>query len=43
MNYIDIFSRMQIEALIRASDASMIFVEHDRAFAESAATKIVRL
>ena len=43
LNYIDIFSRMQIEELIRSSDASMIFVEHDRVFAESAATKIVRL
>ena len=43
LNYIDIFSRMQIEELIRSSDASMIFVEHDRVFAESVSTKIVRL
>ena len=43
MNYIDIYSRMQIEELVKSSDATMVFVEHDRAFCESAATRMVKL
>ncbi len=43
MNYIDIYSRMQIEELVKRSDATIIFVEHDRAFCDSAATRIIRL
>ena len=43
MNYIDIYSRMQIEELVKRSDATIIFVEHDRAFCESAATRTVKL
>ena len=43
MNYIDIYSRMQIEELVKRSDATIIFVEHDRAFCESAATRMIRL
>lgn len=40
-NFIDIFSRMQLEELILNSQPTMVFVEHDRAFAEKAATKAV--
>lgn len=43
LNFIDVYSRMQIEALIREFSPTMIFVEHDRAFREMAATKTVRL
>ena len=43
LNYIDVLSRIQIEELIRAYEPTMIFVEHDRAFCENVATKIVDL
>ena len=43
LNYIDIYSRMQIEELVKSSGATMLFVEHDAAFCENAATRIVRL
>lgn len=43
LNYIDIYSRMQIENLIRTWKPTMIFVEHDMAFTNEAATKIVHI
>lgn len=43
LNFIDIYSRMQIEDLILKFSPTMIFVEHDRAFREKIATKIVSL
>lgn len=43
LNYIDIYSRMQIENLIRKFSPTMIFVEHDIAFRNNIATKIIRL
>lgn len=43
LNYIDVLSRMQIENLLLESSASMIFVEHDRAFVNSIATKTIEL
>ena len=43
LNYIDIYSRMQIEELIRAFSPTMIFVEHDQAFQNAVATKRVRI
>ena len=43
MNYIDIFSRQQIMELIQKYEPSMILVEHDRDFAESAATRIIEI
>lgn len=39
LNYIDIFSRMQIEDLIGTFSPTMLFVEHDRFFLEKIATK----
>ena len=39
LNFIDIFSRMQIEDLIETFKPTMIFVEHDRKFVEKIATK----
>lgn len=41
LNFIDIYSRMQIERLIREFAPTMIFVEHDGAFREAVATKVV--
>lgn len=41
LNYIDILSRIQIEELILECQPTMIFVEHDEAFRERAATKTV--
>jgi len=43
LNFIDVISRIQIEELLKDSSISMIFVEHDVAFVENVATKIVRL
>lgn len=43
LNYIDIFSRMQIEELIKKYNLTMIFVEHDESFSQEIATKIVEL
>ena len=43
MNYIDVYSRMQIEELILKSAPTIIFVEHDRAFCDRVATKTVTL
>ncbi len=38
LNYIDIFSRMQIESLILTYQPTMLFVEHDHTFCEHTAT-----
>lgn len=43
LNFIDILSREQIEALILAYRPTMVFVEHDRSFAERIATKTLAL
>lgn len=43
LNYIDIFSRMQLERLILKYEPTMLFVEHDRKFCEKIATKVVEL
>lgn len=43
LNYIDIYSRMQIESLIKEFAPTMIFVEHDRAFRNAVATKTIQL
>lgn len=43
LNYIDIFSRMQIEKLLLEYQPTMLFVEHDIRFREKIATKIIEL
>ncbi len=43
LNYVDVLSRMQLEALLLTYQPTLIFVEHDKAFGEKIATKIVRL
>lgn len=43
LNYIDVFSRMQIEKLIESFRPTMILVEHDVRFREKLATKVIEL
>lgn len=43
LNYIDVFSRMQIEELILKFKPTMIMIEHDRMFMDNTATKIISL
>lgn len=43
LNYIDIFSRMQIEKLIKKYNLTMIFVEHDETFSKTITTKEINL
>ena len=43
MNYIDVISRMQIEELLLEYQPTILFVEHDKAFCDNVATKVVRL
>lgn len=43
LNFIDVLSRMQIEALILAHRPTMLLVEHDRAFMDAVATGYVEL
>jgi len=43
LNYIDIYSRRQIEKLILAYQPTMLMVEHDKAFQEAVATKIIQI
>lgn len=43
LNYIDIFSRMQIEELILEYQPTMLIVEHDVRFREKIATRVVEM
>lgn len=43
LNFIDVISRIQIEELLLNHKPTMIFVEHDRAFSASVATKQIFL
>lgn len=43
LNYIDVFSRMQIEKLLLAYQPTMLFVEHDVRFREKIATGCIEL
>lgn len=43
LNYIDVFSRMQIEKLILSYQPTMLFVEHDKRFREKIATETIEL
>ncbi|MDE6662844.1 MAG: ABC-F type ribosomal protection protein [Lachnospiraceae bacterium] len=43
LNFIDIYSRIQIEQLIKEFSPTMIFVEHDKAFRDSVATRTLQL
>ena len=43
LNYIDVFSRMQIEKVLLQYQPTMLFVEHDIKFLNKIATKVVKL
>ena len=43
MNYIDVISRMQIEQLLLQFQPTILFVEHDKAFCENVATRLMKL
>ena len=43
LNYIDVFSRMQIEKLILSFQPTMLVVEHDVRFREKIATRVVEM
>ncbi len=43
LNYIDVFSRMQIEKLLLSCSSAVLFVEHDGAFVDAVATRKVCL
>ncbi|MCR5196941.1 MAG: ATP-binding cassette domain-containing protein, partial [Pseudobutyrivibrio sp.] len=43
LNYIDVFSRMQIEKLILDACPTMLIVEHDARFQEKVATEVIKL
>lgn len=43
LNYIDVFSRMQIEKLLSDFPPTMLFVEHDVKFCQKIATRIIPL
>lgn len=43
LNYIDVWSRMQVEELLLTYRPTMLFVEHDGAFRRNIATRVVQL
>ncbi len=43
LNYIDVLSRIQIEDLILEYEPTIVFVEHDKLFCDTIATKLVQL
>ncbi|MGG0051576.1 Lsa family ABC-F type ribosomal protection protein [Bacillus atrophaeus] len=43
LNFIDIYSRMQIEELIQSFNSTMVIVEHDQAFQQKVATKTISM
>ena len=43
LNFIDVFSRMQLETLLLGCTPTMLFVEHDMRFRDAVATRTVML
>ncbi|WP_223554120.1 Lsa family ABC-F type ribosomal protection protein [Lysinibacillus sphaericus] len=43
LNFVDIYSRMQIEELIQRFNPTMVIVEHDQAFQQTVATKTINI
>ncbi len=43
LNYLDVFTRIQLEELLISTKPTMLFVEHDQAFVEQIATKVINL
>ena len=43
LNYIDLESREQIEDMLAQTNATLVFVEHDRRFVDNVATRRLEL
>lgn len=43
LNYLDIFTRMQVQELLKSSNATILFVEHDKYFCDQIKTKTIEL
>ncbi len=43
LNYIDVYSRMQMEELLLTFKPTLLLVEHDRAFLDRVSTKIIQM
>ena len=43
LNYLDLMSREQIEAVLQEYQPTLLFIEHDRLFVERVATDVIRL
>lgn len=43
LNYVDIYSRIQLEKLIEKYDPTILFVEHDKYFQKKIASKTINL
>ncbi len=43
LNFIDVYSRIQIENLLIEFQPTMIFVEHDKAFQDKISTKVIKI
>jgi lincosamide and streptogramin A transport system ATP-binding/permease protein len=43
LNFIDVFSRMQVEKLILQYNPTMLLVEHDVRFQEKVASDVIRI
>lgn len=43
LNFIDVYSRMQIEQLIEKFSPTMLLIEHDMAFRDAVATKVIEI
>ena len=43
LNYVDVFSRIQIEEMLRDTGASLLLVEHDRAFLDAIGAQTISL
>lgn len=43
LNYLDLWSRLQLRELVLAFRPTLLFVEHDEAFAQAAATRTLSL
>ena len=43
LNYLDVMSREQLEEVILEFEPTMLFTEHDKAFVENVATRVVTM
>ena len=43
LNYMDIFSRIQLEELLKGTDFTILFIEHDQAFSDALCDQVIHL